>query len=67
VTQNGRALARRLVTPQLQRLRKALAGLDTEGRAAVMRFLAEMAPETSVSGSNGRFFKRGQKTEADQI
>lgn len=66
VTPDGRALARRLVTPQLGRLRKALAGLDTEGRAAVMQFLAEMAPESGVSGSNGRFFKRRQKTEADQ-
>jgi DNA-binding MarR family transcriptional regulator len=66
VTPDGRALARRLVTPQLGRLRKALAGLDTKGRAAVMRFLAEMAPESGVSGSNERFFKRRQKTEADQ-
>ena len=66
VTPDGRALARRLVTPQLGRLRKALAGLDTEGRAAVMQFLAEMAPESGVSGSNGRSCKRGQKTEADQ-
>jgi DNA-binding MarR family transcriptional regulator len=67
VTPNGRALARRLATPQLARMRKALAALDAEGRAAVMQFLAEMSPESGVSGRNGRFRGRGQKTEAEQI
>jgi DNA-binding MarR family transcriptional regulator len=66
VTPKGRALARRLVTPQLTRLRKALAELDAEGREAVMQFLAGMAPGSSVFGRNGRWRGRGQKTGADQ-
>ncbi|MEJ2229066.1 MAG: MarR family transcriptional regulator [Alphaproteobacteria bacterium] len=65
VTSGGRALARRLVTPQLRRLRKALHGLDAEGRRAVIRFLAAMAPGNVVSEVNGRSPRRGQKTEAD--